>query len=162
MTAYQPKTGDPCHCRRGQERDNCSVCEGTGQQIDFAAIRTLLGPANGQPSPVTVAKVTHKKNGGRMTCQEQHARALLFPTIAERPLVRLAGALWEYATAHRLRYGAPIGRDGVLGDAWLDVARGFVGLLNGECGRLDCGTLDAEVRQLAKAEGFTAEEVDTL
>lgn len=37
---YQPKTGQACHCRPGQARDNCPDCEGTGQRIDFAAIRT--------------------------------------------------------------------------------------------------------------------------
>lgn len=31
--------GQPCNCRRGQERDNCPACEGTGRRIDFAAIR---------------------------------------------------------------------------------------------------------------------------
>ena len=36
---YQPKTGQPCNCRPGQMRDNCPACEGTGQRIDFAAIR---------------------------------------------------------------------------------------------------------------------------
>ena len=36
---YQPKTGVPCSCRRGQQRDNCPACEGTGWQIDFRAIR---------------------------------------------------------------------------------------------------------------------------
>ena len=36
---YQPKTGIACGCRRGIERDNCPACEGTGKQIDFAAIR---------------------------------------------------------------------------------------------------------------------------
>ncbi len=35
----QPKTGQPCGCRAGIERDNCPQCEGTGQRIDFAAIR---------------------------------------------------------------------------------------------------------------------------
>jgi len=35
----QPKTGQPCACRPGIERDNCAQCEGTGQRIDFAAIR---------------------------------------------------------------------------------------------------------------------------
>lgn len=40
MTAgYQPKTGQPCSCKRGVQRDNCPECEGTGQRIDFAAIR---------------------------------------------------------------------------------------------------------------------------
>lgn len=36
---WQPKTGEPCSCRPGIERDNCPRCEGTGQRIDFAAIR---------------------------------------------------------------------------------------------------------------------------
>jgi hypothetical protein len=39
MTAYQPKTGEPCGCKRGVQRDNCPACEGTGWRIDFAAIR---------------------------------------------------------------------------------------------------------------------------
>lgn len=36
---YQPKTGQPCNCKPGIERDNCPKCEGTGMRIDFAAIR---------------------------------------------------------------------------------------------------------------------------
>jgi hypothetical protein len=36
---YQPKTGEACGCRPGNHRDNCPTCEGTGQKIDFAAIR---------------------------------------------------------------------------------------------------------------------------
>lgn len=36
---YQPKTGQKCTCRPGQQRDNCPTCEGTGMVIDFAAIR---------------------------------------------------------------------------------------------------------------------------
>lgn len=35
----KPKTGQPCTCKRGVQRDNCPQCEGTGQRIDFAAIR---------------------------------------------------------------------------------------------------------------------------
>jgi RecJ-like exonuclease len=37
--SYQPKTGEPCACKPGVQRDNCPACEGTGQRIDFAAIR---------------------------------------------------------------------------------------------------------------------------
>lgn len=37
---YQPKTGAPCNCRPGMQRDNCPACEGTGWRIDFAAIRS--------------------------------------------------------------------------------------------------------------------------
>ena len=36
---YQPKTGAKCSCKRGVQRDNCPACEGTGWQINFAAIR---------------------------------------------------------------------------------------------------------------------------
>ena len=35
---YQPKTGQKCGCKRGQQRDNCPTCEGTGWVIDFRAI----------------------------------------------------------------------------------------------------------------------------
>jgi hypothetical protein len=38
--SYQPKTG-PCHCKPGTHRDNCPDCEGTGQRIDFIAVRAL-------------------------------------------------------------------------------------------------------------------------
>lgn len=31
-----------CSCRPGQSRDNCPLCEGTGQRIDFAAHRTEM------------------------------------------------------------------------------------------------------------------------
>lgn len=42
----QPKTGLPCSCKRGQHRDNCPQCEGTGWQIDFRAIHARrLQPA---------------------------------------------------------------------------------------------------------------------
>ena len=47
---YQPKTGVACGCKRGQQRDNCPACEGTGQRIDFAAIRAMVTPTTVSPS----------------------------------------------------------------------------------------------------------------
>jgi hypothetical protein len=44
---YQHKTGAKCGCKKGIERDNCPSCEGTGNVIDFAAIRS----ANMTPQP---------------------------------------------------------------------------------------------------------------
>ncbi len=44
MEAYQPKTGEPCNCGRGIQRDNCPECEGTGMRIDFRAIRERAKP----------------------------------------------------------------------------------------------------------------------
>jgi hypothetical protein len=54
-TAYQPKTGQPCHCKRGVQRDNCPDCEGTGQRIDFKAIRDrnlTISPEAAQVRPL--------------------------------------------------------------------------------------------------------------
>ena len=50
---YQPKTGVPCGCKRGTQRDNCPECEGTGQRIDFAAVRAR-GSASRPPEPAIV------------------------------------------------------------------------------------------------------------
>jgi hypothetical protein len=47
--SYQPKTGEKCACKRGIERDNCPRCEGTGEVIDFAAIRNSCPCGSGQP-----------------------------------------------------------------------------------------------------------------
>ena len=48
---YQPKTGQSCTCRKGQQRDNCPTCEGTGWRIDFARIRAKTSRP---PQPATI------------------------------------------------------------------------------------------------------------
>jgi len=61
---YQPKTGKPCNCRKGVQRDNCPACEGTGQRIDFKAIRArYVDPARVTPtvSPYWVTGIQPKK-----------------------------------------------------------------------------------------------------
>jgi len=40
--------------------------------------------------------------------------------------------------------------------------RHYLALLNGPTGRLDCGSLDGEVRHWARKFGFTDEEADQL
>ena len=71
----------------------------------------------------------------------------------ETAIVKLVEALREYATAHFQAYESPIGDDGVLGEEWEQIARGTLGLLNGEAGRLDCGSVDRHVRDLASEAG---------
>jgi len=51
---YQPTTGYPCGCKRGLQRDNCPNCEGTGQAIDFAAVRVAVS-APRPPAPDTLS-----------------------------------------------------------------------------------------------------------
>lgn len=71
MSAYQPKTGQPCGCKRGIERDNCPACEGTGRRIDFAAIRAR---------PLDTGLFTGTLAGARdLTAIEQAALDALFP-----------------------------------------------------------------------------------
>lgn len=80
----------------------------------------------------------------------------------ERAIKGMLLALAIYADAHERAYDSPIGEDGVLGEHWKDMARAFLGMLNGEAGRFDCGTLDGCVRKLARQVGFEEREADTL
>ena len=70
----------------------------------------------------------------------------------------LVGASAQYADYHQRRYESRIGDDGVLGDPWADILKSARVLLNGECGRLDCGTVDGLICEMLEAEGF---DVDT-
>ena len=61
---YQPKTGAPCGCKRGQQRDNCPQCEGTGQVIDFAAIRAAVrAPRPPEPAASEIVTGTYYQQG---------------------------------------------------------------------------------------------------
>jgi len=71
---------------------------------------------------------------------------------AER-LPELIGALGAYADAYTVRNGSKIGTDGVLGRYWCDIARGILGLLNGELGGLDGALTDKTVRAITEANG---------
>lgn len=86
-----------------------------------------------------------------------HQQALAEPRGLEAPIVRMREALVAYAREHETRWGSKIGDDYVIGEFWVQMSRGYLGLLNGETGRLDCGTLDAEMRMLALECGFTEE-----
>jgi len=74
--SYQPKTGKKCLCKPGAQRDNCSNCEGTGWEIDFAKIRErahltktmtpkllgLLNELEGVPKTETIALANYIRN----------------------------------------------------------------------------------------------------
>lgn len=76
------------------------------------------------------------------------------PQGPERPIVNLRMALEQYQIWHSRTYGSRIGDDGILGPAWADMVRSFRTLLNGQTGRLDCGTLDSWAVDALKVEGF--------
>jgi hypothetical protein len=88
----------------------------------------------------------------------RHHEALQRPRGIERPIVALREGLLMYATEYAERFeGCELGKDYVIGKSWVEMARGYLGLLNCETGRLDCGTLDGELRRWAVRFGFAEE-----
>ncbi len=77
-------------------------------------------------------------------------------SVMERgtPIVMMIEAWARYADQHAGRYESGIGDDGFLGPEWEQIGKSILALLNGECGDLDCGTVDALIRDMLKAEGF--------
>jgi hypothetical protein len=86
----------------------------------------------------------------------RHRMAILAPVGPERSIVGLLKGWIDYTNQHAARYESGIGDDGVLGPEWESIGRGILGLLNGESGRLDCGTLDSLIRNVLSSEGFDA------
>ncbi len=70
------------------------------------------------------------------------------------PIVRMLTAWLDYASGHRERYEESIWEDGVLGPDWKEIGRALLGVLNGDCGSLDCGTLDGVIRDALRHEGI--------
>lgn len=113
---------------------------------------------NAPTSPDSRAYLTPDPKHARDQWYARHMAALTAPRPGfEAAIVAMFGALDTYACAHSRRYSSPLGEDYVLGDEWRDMARGLRGLLNGELGRLDAGTVDAAVLNLAAAHGVDME-----
>lgn len=68
------------------------------------------------------------------------------PTSMGSTVIQMVAAWDMYAKIHAKRYESKIGDDGVLGKEWQAIGEGLIGLLNGELGGLDAGTLDAFLR----------------
>lgn len=73
------------------------------------------------------------------------------------PVVLAFNALQAMAESHEARFETPIGDDYILGDHWKDMAIGLRGMLNGDCGDLDCGTMDEAILKLAESHGMDLE-----
>ena len=78
----------------------------------------------------------------------------------ELALVNLIGALQEYSDAHYEAYRSHLADDYVMGDEWITIARSTIGLLTGEHGRLDGGSLDSRIRDIAERAGFNRDMED--
>jgi len=99
-TPYQPKTGQPCGCKPGQQRDNCPACEGTGMRIDFAAIRAKAQ----KPDRLAELKARHEKE-----IQEMEAKETILSLLPEcLPLPTVSNITSEGAW---LSWSAPYGQN---------------------------------------------------
>lgn len=112
-------------------------------------------PVEIEPPPVDMAKIDR-------AVRARHDEAMRNPQPGfEHAVVTLYRGLAEYADANQKRYGDKIGDDGVLGEYWHWLGEALIGLLNGETGRLDCGTLERQIRDLIETGG-TTEAVATV
>lgn len=85
--------------------------------------------------------------------RERHAAAIAAPRYPEAAVIHLFAALDEYACAYNRRFDSLIGQDFVLGPVWESMVTNLNELLNGETGRLDCGTVHSAIRRLMLDHG---------
>ena len=100
----------------------------------------------------TIARIPAYLVGG--PSGTQHQKAITAPRGPEVGVVSLLRGWLQYADTHKARYDSGIGEDYVLGEDWRKMGFCLIGLLNGELGRLDGGSLDSLIRDTLKAEGF--------
>lgn len=88
-----------------------------------------------------------------------HFDALRFPVDFEVGIVHGLQAWLDYAGQHARSYSSLIGEDGVIGEHWKDWGLAIRGLLNGVCGRLDCGTVDGFILRVLQEHGINTDEL---
>lgn len=92
--------------------------------------------------------------------KRRHAVAMAAPEPGshEQAVAEMVKAWKLYAAAHERAYGGKVGKDSVLGPAWESIGHALRALLNGETGRLDCGTLDSDILKLMERNGIAEDE----
>lgn len=85
---------------------------------------------------------------------------LVAPSGYEGAILTMLYGLAQYADAVRASGNDPVGHDHVLGEYWKDSLHAVGGLLDGDTGRLDAGTVSATIGALAAREGFNPDTWD--
>lgn len=88
---------------------------------------------------------------------DTHNQAFAHPYQGfEDAIAHLVKGLIAYRNAYVVRYHVEISADPALREDWLMIARGIIGLLDGDTGtRLSCAALDGLIRSTAESAGFT-------
>ena len=86
--------------------------------------------------------------------QRRHSEAFCRPRKGFEESLKTMLCGWRlYADSHLGEFGSTVGGDYVLGPEWARIGRALLGLLNGEAGRFDCGTLDGWIREQMEKNG---------
>lgn len=83
---------------------------------------------------------------------QQHQAAWHNPRGTERGIRAMLEGFAAFADAHETE-DYTIGQDGFFGPHAEDMIQALLAMLNLQCGRFDCGTLDRLIRELAVAAG---------
>jgi hypothetical protein len=84
-----------------------------------------------------------------------HLQALDKPTYTEKAILGLIKSVATYCDTHASANGTVMAADGYASEYILDMMKGIIGLLSADTGkRLDCGTLERTVRDIAEQAGF--------
>lgn len=89
----------------------------------------------------------------------RHGQAVVNPTPVEQPIVDLITAASAYIGQQEATFGKPW-RDYVLGEGVAQILEGLRELLNGEIGRLDAGTCDMLICDMARRIGWDLDTSD--
>lgn len=85
-----------------------------------------------------------------------HAWAFAHPHPGfEQAIASMITGLIAYREVYAARYKVEVSSDVCLAEDWLAIARGIIGLLDGDTDRFDCPTLDGLIRATAEQAGFT-------
>lgn len=106
------------------------------------------------------AKITAKPSISHITdWAHRHNRAIAQPSLHNGEIIAPLIEAWaRYAEGYRYQFPeSKLGDDYVLGEAWKQIGCELRTLLNGPCGRLDCGTLDAFILDTMNEAGIDTE-----
>lgn len=97
------------------------------------------------------------KESGFLCWRSRHEDAWIAPRPGpERAIKSLISGFADLADASEAG-GQLLGEDGYFGEHAKDMIQAMLAALNLDMGRLDCGSLDTLIRQLAKASGVELE-----
>lgn len=135
-------------------RDLCPLC---GEDISRPS---PYGQHNcGASRRIKEPKPMHRTRPAEYSTDHRaHHRTMSRGRRQERAFLEMFNGWVHYAQAHEAEFGSPIGEDYVLGPMWEDIGKSLLGLLNGEIGGLDGGTMDGLIRQNLMRAGFEGQD----